>query len=294
MSFRTVVITKRCKLDTKMNYLEIRQSDERKRIFLDEIDVLLIENPAISITGCLLSELVRRKIKIIFCDAKHNPQSEMIPYRGGHDSTRKIRKQLNWTEQTKGTIWTRVLKEKITNQARLLKYLGKEKAAQMIFGYADELEYRDEHNREGHAAKVYFNALFGNDFTRDEDCPDNAALNYGYTILLSMVNREITALGYLTQLGLFHDNVFNPFNLSSDLMEPFRILIDQFVYEKAFPRFDTNEKHEMLKLFQKELRIGGSKQIFLEALHRYLFSVFSALEQEDVSLLVFYEEWNEL
>ena len=294
MSFRTVVITKRCKLDTKMNYLEIRQADERKRIFLDEIDVLLIENPAISITGCLLSELINRKIKVIFCDAKHNPQSELIAYRGGHDSTRKIRKQIAWAEETKGLVWTSILKEKIVNQARLLKFLGKNKAAQMLLGYADELEYRDTTNREGHAARVYFNALFGMDFTRDDDSPDNAALNYGYTILLSMINREIVSMGYITQIGLFHDNVFNPFNLSSDLMEPFRILIDQFVYEKAFPRFDTNEKHEMLSLFQKELKIGGVKYIFGDALHRYVASVFNALEHEDVSLLMFFEEWNEL
>ena len=30
MSFRTVVITKRCKLDVRMNYMEIRQVDEKK------------------------------------------------------------------------------------------------------------------------------------------------------------------------------------------------------------------------------------------------------------------------
>ena len=53
MSWRTVIITTRCKLDLKMGYKVIRGEDT-KRIFLDEIAVLLIENPAVSFTGCLL------------------------------------------------------------------------------------------------------------------------------------------------------------------------------------------------------------------------------------------------
>ena len=49
--------------------------------------------------------------------------------------------------------------------------------------YADELEYFDNTNREGHAAKVYFNSLFGKGFSRDDVNDINAALNYGYSIL---------------------------------------------------------------------------------------------------------------
>ena len=81
MSFRTVVITKRCKLDLRMNYMEVRQTEDKKRIFLDEIEVLILENPAISLTGCLLVELMRKKVKVIFCDAKANPFGELVPYR---------------------------------------------------------------------------------------------------------------------------------------------------------------------------------------------------------------------
>ena len=93
--------------------------------------------------------------------------------------------------------------------------------AELLQGYLEEITYGDATNREGHAAKVYFNALFGKDFTRTDDLLINTALNYGYSILLSAFNREIVLNGYLTQLGLFHDNMFNRFNLASDLMEPF-------------------------------------------------------------------------
>ena len=95
----------------------------------------------------------------------------------------------------------------------------------------------DVTNREGHAAKVYFNALFGKDFTRTEECPINAALNYGYALILSCFNREIVSNGYITQIGLFHDNMFNPYNLSSDLMEPYRVVVDRMVKKYGCYRF---------------------------------------------------------
>ena len=81
----------------------------------------------------------------------------------------------------------------------------------MLSGYTEQIELADTTNREGHAAKVYFNALFGMEFTRSADIAINAALNYGYSMILSAFNREISANGYLTQLGIFHNNMFNHF-----------------------------------------------------------------------------------
>ena len=98
---------------------------------------------------------------------------------------------------------TEIVTEKIRKQKEVSKLLD---------SYLQEIKWNDETNREGHAAKVYFNALFGLDFTRTTDCPVNSALNYGYSIILSAFTREITANGYITQLGLFHDNMFNQFN----------------------------------------------------------------------------------
>ena len=100
MSWRTVIISSRCKLDTKMGYLVVRGEDVR-RIFLDEIGTLIIENPAVALTGCLLSELMERKVKVIFCDNRHLPQGELVPYYGSHDTSRKLRTQLAWSEPIK-------------------------------------------------------------------------------------------------------------------------------------------------------------------------------------------------
>ena len=96
MSWRTIVISRSAKLDYKLDYLVIRQQ-EITRVHLSEISILMIESTAVSLTAVLLNELVRRKIKIIFCDEKRNPSAELLPYYGSHDTSAKVRKQTEWT-----------------------------------------------------------------------------------------------------------------------------------------------------------------------------------------------------
>lgn len=183
MSWRTVVITSRCKLDYKMGYLVIRNNDV-KRIFLDEIAILCVENPAVSITGCLLEALVEKKIKVIFCDSKHSPISELVPCHGSYDSSRKIRTQIKWNDKIKDAVWCRIVAEKIRLQSEFLSELQKYEEAEILRSYICQIESFDKTNREGHAAKVYFNGVFGIDFKRSLDDPRNSALNYGYSIIL--------------------------------------------------------------------------------------------------------------
>ena len=288
MSFRTIVINKRCKLDLRMNYMEVR-SDELVKILLDDIELLMIENPAVSMTGCLLEALINKKVKVVFCDARHNPHSELIACYGSHDNSRKIKNQIAWEEQIKGLVWTAIVSEKIKNQATHLQKLQYITESDMLFSYVKEICYRDESNREGHAAKVYFNKVFGMDFNRDKECATNAALNYGYSLLLSTFNKEIVANGYLTQFGLCHDNIYNPYNLSCDLMEPFRIIVDMVVKETQFTKFETEEKHIMLTVLQKEIKIAGTKQVLTNAIKIYVKSVFDALTDRNIERIIFYE-----
>ena len=288
MSWRTVVISNSAKLDYKLDYLVIRQ-EEITKIHLSEISVVLIENTSISVTTVLLSELIKRKIKVIFCDEKRNPSSELVSYYGCHDSSAKIRNQIRWSDETKELIWTEIVSEKIRNQRNTLKYFDKEEYS-MLDEYLSQIEIGDATNREGHSAKVYFNALFEMNFTRTADNPINAALNYGYGILLSAFNREIVANGYITQLGLFHDNMFNHFNLGSDLMEPFRTLVDKIVYNLKPEMFGKDEKMTMLDVLNKEVIIDGKINYVNNAIKIYCKSVFDAINQQDVALIKFYKD----
>ena len=288
MSWRTVVITGCAKLDYKMDYLVVRKASGTSKVHLSEIGVLLIESTAVSLTAMLLCELIKHKTKVVFCDEKHNPHSELLSCYGSHDTSSKLRQQILWSQTIKDAVWTEIVREKIRNQMKHLYIKGEKDAAELLHQYIRQIEPADATNREGHAAKVYFNALFGLDFTRSLECEINSALNYGYGILLSYFNREIVAAGYVTQLGLFHDNIFNQFNLASDLMEPFRILVDMRVFELMPDKFEHEEKMQVLDLFNQELIIDGKKQYVGNAIKIYCRSIFDALNDGDISHIKFY------
>ena len=287
MSWRTVVISSSAKLDYQMGYMIIRRTDTLK-IHLSEVEILLIESTAVSLTAALLNELTKKKIKVIFCDEKRNPSSELIGYYGSHDTSAKIRSQIVWDETIRKAVWTEIVTEKLRKQAAHLTYWERTEA-DMLYGYIEEVQFGDVTNREGHAAKVYFNALFGMDFTRTTDNSLNAALNYGYSLLLSTFNRCIVANGYLTQLGLFHDNMFNPFNLASDFMEPFRPLVDYKVKQLNPVKFEHEEKMEVLRVLQEEVLINGRSEYVDNAIKIYCKSVFDAINDGDISQIRFYQ-----
>lgn len=287
MSWRIVVISRSAKLDYQMGYVVIRQ-EEITKIFLNEISTVIIETTAVSITCALMCEFVKNKIKVVFCDEKRNPSSELMPYYGSHDTSAKIRNQIAWSEDIKSMVWTEIVTEKIRKQKELLESVSKNEEAILLQSYINEIEYADSTNREGHAAKVYFNALFGKDFTRTSDCNINAALNYGYSIILSAFTREIAANGYITQIGLFHDNMFNQFNLASDLMEPFRPMVDQKVYNMELTVFEKHEKMELVNILNESVYINDRTEYVNNAIKIYCRSIFDALNDNDVSMIKFY------
>lgn len=222
-------------------------------------------------------------MKVIFCDSKRSPTAELVAHHGSHDSAAKIRTQITWSDEIKAVIWREIITEKIRKQAEFLYELGKDKEADLITTYIGNVELLDASNREGHAAKVHFNALFGMDFTRSADNAVNAALNYGYSLILSSFNREVSANGYLTQLGIFHNNMFNHFNLSCDLMEPFRIIVDRFAFELRPETFDKDEKHAMWHILEQRVRIDSTYRSVSDAIKIYTRSVFEAINDGDAS-----------
>jgi len=151
MSWRTVVISKRCKLDLKMGYMVIR-GEETRRVFLDEIAVLMIENPAVSMTGCLLEALTEKKVRVIFCDSSRSPVAELVPLHGSHDSTRRIRQQIAWDENTKGALWSMIMADKIGKQAQHLADRKKQREALLLESYIPQIEFQDRTNRESVSA----------------------------------------------------------------------------------------------------------------------------------------------
>lgn len=256
MSFRTVVISNKANLNYKNRFLVVKQENDEKYIHLSEIDTIIVDSISVSISSYLLKEISDNKINIIFCDEKHNPFGELKSLYLSHNSSKKIENQTKWTNKYKDELWSLIIKNKILNQALLLNSLSID-SYEIIMEYIEEIKIGDKTNREGHAAKVYFNSLFGKNFVRHNSDNINFALNYGYAILLSNFNKEIISLGYLTQLGLHHKNEYNEFNLSCDLMEPFRILIDSYVYDNLDKEFNKEYKISLINIMNDKYKYNG-------------------------------------
>ena len=283
MGWRTVVVNKNCKLSYKNDYLVIR-SETLQMIHLSEINLIIVENGMVSITSYLINELINNKIKLIFCDEKHNPAGEVMPYYGSFNTSKKILNQIKWKNERKDEIWRQIVKYKIHNQAMLLKKLdiaGYEK----LLEFEKEVEMADKTNRAGHAAKVYFNLLFTKDFVRGTNSMINSGLDYGYAIILSTINKEVVSKGYITQIGINHKSEFNQFNLTCDLMEPFRPLIDEIVYNNQNLEFDRIQKYKLIDVLNNKVKINGKEQFVGNAIPIYIQSVFDALENNESKII---------
>ena len=263
------MIAQQSKLSYKNRFLVVKQDLDEKYIHLSEIDTIIVDSLAVSISAYLLKELSDNKINIIFCDEKHNPFGELSTYYSKHNTSKMIQRQISWTSNEKDKIWKKIVKNKLLNQAYMLSKIDSEKY-KLLLDYIIEVQDGDSTNREGHAAKVYFNALFGNSFSRRDDSNINSALNYGYEVLLSTFNKEIINNGYLTQLGIHHKNEFNKFNLGCDLMEPFRIVIDNFVYYNQDKNFDSNLKIEILDIFNHTFKFDGKNYTLKDIIRMYV------------------------
>lgn len=286
MGFRTVVIKSRAKLETRLNSLVIR-GEQEKKIFLAEINTLIIQSTAVSLTASLMSELMKHNIKVIFCDDKHNPQAEVIPYYGAHNTSKRYKTQFSWKGETKAKVWKKIIRKKIYEQALHLFDCGFIEQSDLLKSYVIDVVDNDVSNREGHAAKVYFNCLLGLGNSRKDDIFMNACLNYGYSVLTSAFNREIVASGYLTQIGIWHDNEFNQFNLACDLMEPLRVVVDRTAY--VIEQGDKDFKKKMANVLNYTATINDKNTTLDLAIKQYVKSVLNALESDDENLIVFPE-----
>lgn len=279
MGWRTLVVNSHSKLSYKNNYLVYTASDKKELIHLSEIDVLILESTQITITSMLIKRLIDEKVSVIFCDDKRLPNSVLMPLYARYDSSLQIKKQIEWDEDLKTRVSTEIINQKLYNQANFLKILGYDIKSNRISEIRRELEPDDPTNREAHGARIYFNTLFGHKFSRDDDSDINAALDYGYSVILALIAREIVINGCITQLGLNHTNQFNDYNLASDLMEPFRIIIDRIVYDNKDEKFNKI-KIVIFTIFNQTYLYQGSQMYLTNIVKDYVRKIIKILNGE--------------
>ena len=268
MGWRSVIITQHAKLTYSMQMMIVQTRDGINQIPIEDINLLLVSTTQAVITSALISKLAQNQTKVIFVDDKGNPIVETAVYYPGTRNMAKLTQQFNWDDHLKELLWTRIVSQKIKNQIAVLAnyHLNKDEVQSEL----DQLEINDESNREAIAARKYFMLLFDKDFVRRDTSAINAALDYGYAILLSSFNREIAMNGYLTYFGIHHCSQENQFNLASDLMEPFRPFVDYWV--KAHERIKEltpDIKYGLVELLSLEIKFNGKSTLLTNAITVY-------------------------
>ena len=232
---RTLVFSSPMILSLKNQQLVIAYKDspeEKRTVPIEDTEIVLLENQQTSITLPLLNALVDRDVQVVICDNKGMPSAMVQGMNSNNLQGETLRNQIACGEVLKKQLWKQVVEAKIKNQATLLNHIGED--GNVLKPFYSNVRSGDSDNREGIAARIYFQHLFGDSFVRNRDEPGvNALLNYGYSILRAATCRAIVSSGLLPAIGIYHHNRSNAYPLADDLMEPFRPFVDEVVYDLA-------------------------------------------------------------
>lgn len=290
MGFRAVCIESRCKCSYSGGYLVVTTNEVTTRIHLSEIESVTVCTNKAYVSAYLLSELAKAKISVVFVDDKFLPVAECLPMHGAHNNSARIAEQLEWSVPLRKRLWQRVVKDKILLQSRVLEHYGEDDAAKTLMTYREDVRSGDPSNREAVAAALYFTSLFGEPFNRDLDCPLNASLDYGYSIVLSKVAREIASRGYLTQIGIHHRGKLNPWNLACDFMEPFRPYIDIVISRTDKNKFDVETRRQLTSIMADTVLYKDGYYKLGSVISLYVKECLEALsKRRSISEIVCYE-----
>jgi len=297
--FRTVIVVSGEKISVKNNWLIIENGNDDTMIPIEDIYSIVIDNIKSNITVPALTRLTEAGVHLLVCDEKHLPATVILPASNHYRPLNVLMKQIQMTDNFKKELWQRIIKQKILNQARVLKISGapKEKYEKML-SYCEEVVPGDEYNREGIAAKWFFRALYGSEFIRFSNDVINDALNYGYTIIRSLVAKVLSAYGYNCVIGIHHINESNPFNLADDLMEPLRPLVDLWVEknnEYLVDKLTKDNRQSLINLINHVVIINNNKMKLRNAVDRYINSLTTAINRMDSEALIIPQifEYNE-
>lgn len=289
MSWRTVLVEDGETLRLKLDSVLIEKNEKIFTIPLSDISIIVVDGQKTKISTRLLSALSKNNIALINCDSYHHPDGLFTAFNGHSRASKMIQKQIHLDNQTKGEIWKRLISHKIENQYTVLKYFDKsQQSLDKLNQYYNQLENYDRTNREGHAAKVYFNELFGKDFSRNmDDYIINVGLNYGYAIMRAHLARIVVGYGLCPMLGIFHRSEYNQFNLVDDLMEPFRPFVDCFVYQRLKEEryFKGEHRIELIGLLNKRCRYKGGSYTLQLVLEKFVIDFISIIETGEIDKL---------
>jgi CRISPR-associated protein Cas1 len=253
---------------------------------IEDIGIVVLDNPRITITHGLLDALMNNNTAVLTCDSKHHPSGLLLPLSGNTIQSERFKYQIEASEPLKKQLWAQTISQKIRNQAAHFEH---RKLSNLFFvSLYRSIKSGDSKNCEATAAAYYWQHIFKDEliFKRHRDgFPPNNFFNYAYAILRATVARSIVGAGLIPTLGIFHRNRYNAFCLADDLMEPYRPIVDKLVCDciDKFGLVDDLSKEikaELLKIPVLDVMMEEGKSPLMVATQRTAVSLVKCFKGE--------------
>lgn len=293
MGWRIICIEEASRINYKLNSIGIIQKEEIVWINLDEIDMIIMESQSCNTSIKLLSELSKKGINILFCGDNHMPIGMLTSINNNQRTAKYNRLQLEWKNDIKQQVWTKIIKQKIVLQMVCLFKLNKHDKIDLLKSYIKEVQNGDITNREGLSAKVYFHELFGLDFIRKRNAEDiiNSSLNYIYQVVRAKLSQEIVAHGYLPTIGIFHSSEYNYFGLADDFIEVYRPILDYYTIElinnEEVTYLTPYFKEKLLNILYEPILYGNNKHKIIESIRLFVIDITDSITNKNIEDLIF-------
>ncbi len=263
-----VINTRGAYIKKKGNCFEVKNDDKVFEVSNKKVESILITTSA-TITTDAIKMAVDNNIDIIFLDHFGNPYGRV--WHGKLGSTTLIRRrQLEMYDNEAGLKLAKSwIIQKINEQIELLKRLAKNRPEkrELLKTKVEKIKYLKEQidnlsgkiedkrqlilGFEGMSSRTYFEAIseilpvkfkFEERSRMPAKNEFNCLLNYGYGVLYSMIEKACIIAGLDPYIGFMHTDNYNKKSFVFDIIEPFRIHIDQTIVN-LFSKRQIKEKY---------------------------------------------------
>lgn len=292
MSKHTIEISERparLSLQRKQLVVEVKEADVRRTFACEDVGVLILQHPGISLSSAVLTEVLNCGAVVVFCDNRHLPAGLLLPTVAHSEVVPRMTAQLEAAAPIGKQAWKAIVQAKLSNQAEGVP----DPARKKILRIREKVKSGDPENCEAQGAKHYWRARFPEQYEAGDrrnpggDSLFNMLLNYGYAILRAAVARAVVGFGLQPAIGVFHSRRDNPFCLADDLMEPLRPLVDRVVEEILIEAdsgtptvLDRAYRTKLLEVLTWKLYYSGDAGPLIAILPRYISSYYRFLTRE--------------
>ncbi len=288
MSFRQILVSDTKYISVKNNLLEFTKEENIVKVPIEDVAIIILDNINLSISTNAINRCMEESVMLVVCNSKHLPNGIIMPFSGHYRQLEMTYKQLEIKTVKKQNVWREMIIQKIKNQARVNLLCDLEEGYEYLMQLSKKVERNDKTNREAVAAKYFFGQMYGIEFIRFKEDKINSCLNYGYAILVSSITRELVSYGLDPKFGIWHSSRSNALNLSYDIVEVFRPIVDYYVkanYELINKELTPNNKRGLLSLLNARVRVGSEKMRLQNAIEKYCARFMKIIDGTETELL---------